>query len=155
MIMWENGNKKKDLSGGYGMTWLAVLCVVFMIAFFSIDTEPKCIRSGCDNDCATGSSYCYAHKPYRRTYSKKSNKSTSGYGSGNTTSGSTGNRTSTSSNGSVGQKKSYTSKKSYESYDDGYDDIYMDDDYDDERYRYDSDYADGVDDAMDEFEEDW
>ena len=40
-------------------------------------------------------------------------------------------------------------------YDDGYDDIYMDGDYDYDRYDRDSDYADGVDDAMDEFDEDW
>ena len=31
----------------------------------------------------------------------------------------------------------------------------MDDDYDDERYENDKDYADGVDDAMDESDEDW
>ena len=43
----------------------------------------------------------------------------------------------------------------YDSYDDGYDDIYMDGDYDYDRYDRDSDYADGVDDAMDEFDEDW
>ena len=50
-----------------------------------------------------------------------------------------------------------SSKKSntYDSYDDGYDDIYMDGDYDYVRYDRDSDYADGVDDAMDEFDEDW
>lgn len=33
--------------------------------------------------------------------------------------------------------------------------IYMDGDYDYGRYDRDSDYADGVDDAMDEFGEDW
>ena len=38
----------------------------------------------------------------------------------------------------------------YNSYDDGYDSIYDDGDYDDYRYDRDSDYADGVDDAMDE-----
>ena len=43
----------------------------------------------------------------------------------------------------------------YDSYDDGYEDIYMDGDYDYDRYDRDSDYADGVDDAMDEFDEDW
>ena len=37
----------------------------------------------------------------------------------------------------------------------GYDDIYMDGDYDDDRYDNDSDYADGVDDAMDDDDEDW
>ena len=43
----------------------------------------------------------------------------------------------------------------YDSYDDGYDDIYMNDDYDYDRYYTDSDYANGVDDAMDDFGEDW
>lgn len=43
---------------------------------------------------------------------------------------------------------------SYDSYDDGYDDVYMDGDYDYDRYDRDSDYADGVDDAMDELGED-
>lgn len=56
----------------------------------------------------------------------------------------------------AGTKKSTTTKKStYDSYDDGYDDIYMDGDYDYDRYDRDSDYADGVDDAMDEDGEDW
>ena len=43
----------------------------------------------------------------------------------------------------------------HESYDEGYDDVYMDDVYDDDRYNSDSDYADGVNDAMDELGEDW
>ena len=50
-----------------------------------------------------------------------------------------------------------SSKKSsyYDSYDDGYDDVYMDGDYDYDRYDRDPDYADGVDDALDEFDGDW
>ena len=52
--------------------------------------------------------------------------------------------------------RDYRSKSyRYDSYDDGYDDIYMDGDYDYDRYDRDSDYADGVDDAMDELGEDW
>ena len=51
-------------------------------------------------------------------------------------------------------KKSYSNP--YESYDKGYEDVYEDGDYDDDRYNSDSDYADGVDDAIDEDEEgDW
>lgn len=45
-----------------------------------------------------------------------------------------------SSTGTSSSKKSNT----YDSYDDGYDDIYMD-----------GDYADGADEAMDEFDEGW
>lgn len=58
-------------------------------------------------------------------------------------------RKSTSSSGS--SKK--TTYNSYESYDEGYEDVYENDDYDWDRYYSDSDYADGVDDAMDEL--DW
>ena len=49
-------------------------------------------------------------------------------------------------------KRSSKKKNYYNSYDDGYDSIYDDGDYDDYRYDRDSDYADGVDDAMDELE---
>lgn len=48
------------------------------------------------------------------------------------------------------EKSSY-----YDGYDDGYDDVYMDGDYDYDRYDRDPDYADGVDDALDEFDGDW
>ena len=48
------------------------------------------------------------------------------------------------------QKSSY-----YDGYDDGYDDVYMDGDYDYDRYDRDPDYADGVDDALDELDGDW
>lgn len=56
--------------------------------------------------------------------------------------------------GFVQEQKSYSNP--YESYDKGYEDVYEDGDYDDDRYNSDSDYADGVDDAIDEDEEgDW
>ena len=41
----------------------------------------------------------------------------------------------------------------YAAYDAGYDDVMEGDDYDWDRYRRDSEYADGVDDALDEREE--
>lgn len=148
--------------------WLGVLSIIFFFCYFFIDTDPKCIRSGCDNKCASGSSYCYLHKPYRHSYSSSKRSSSSkgssgsnGYSGSKNSSGSSSGSNTTSYgsaskyNSSTSKKNSSTKKKSYQSYDDGYDDIYMNDDYDDYRYQYDSDYADGVDDAMDEFEEDW
>lgn len=68
----------------------------------------------------------------------------------------TSESSSTSTKSSNSETKSFgTDKKksSYKSYDDGYDAVYYDEDYDEERYWSDSDYADGVDDAMDEL--DW
>lgn len=40
-------------------------------------------------------------------------------------------------------------------YDEGYNSVYEDEDYDLERYHNDSDYARGVDDAMDDCEDDF
>lgn len=121
-------------SFGQGLAiFFVIIGVLFVIGSIGEASEPKCIKAGCDNKQASGSSYCYLHKPY------------------------TGSSTSHSSSSySSGTKKSTTTKKStYDSYDDGYDDIYMDGDYDYDRYDRDSDYADGVDDAMDEYGEDW
>lgn len=50
--------------------------------------------------------------------------------------------------------KSYRSLNPYEHYDDGYEAIYYDGEYDKDRYDSDPEYAEGVDDAMDELDED-
>lgn len=62
---------------------------------------------------------------------------------------------STSSTGNNTESSSSSSKVVHDTYDDGYDDIYYDDNYDVDRYNSDSDYATGVDDAMDDMGEDW
>ncbi len=80
---------------------------------------------------------------------KEKAKNSSGYSSGSGSySGSSGKSSSGKSSGSSG--KSY-----YDSYDDGYHDVLEDEDYDWDRYRDDSDYAAGVDDALDEEGWDW
>ena len=130
---------KKNSFGQGVMVFLIVIGIFYIIGAIGEASEPKCIKSGCDNKQATNSSYCYLHKPY--TGSSSSHSNASSYNSS----------TKKSSTGTSSSKKSNT----YDSYDDGYDDIYMDGDYDYDRYDRDSDYADGVDDAMDEFDEDW
>lgn len=155
----------KKNSFGQGLAvFLVVIGIFYIIGAISEASEPKCIKSGCDNKQATNSSYCYLHKPYSGSSSSHSNSSYSNKSSSSSSSSSNNNKSTARSNASSynsSTKKSSTgtssSKKSniYDSYDDGYDDIYMDGDYDYDRYDRDSDYADGVDDAMDEFEEDW
>lgn len=155
----------KKNSFGQGLAvFLVVIGIFYIIGAISEASEPKCIKSGCDNKQATNSSYCYLHKPYSGSSSSHSNSSYSNKSSSSSSSSSHNNKSTAGSNASSynsSTKKSSTgtssSKKSntYASYDDGYDDIYMDGDYDYDRYDRDSDYADGVDDAMDEFDEDW
>lgn len=155
-------------SFGQGLAiFFVIIGVLFVIGSIGEASEPKCIKAGCNNKQASGSSYCYLHKPYTgsstshssSSYSNKSSDSTfksSTSSSGSSSSYNSKSNSTNKSSYSSGTKKSTTTKKStYDSYDDGYDDIYMDGDYDYDRYESDSDYADGVDDAMDEYGEDW
>lgn len=151
----------KKNSFGQGLAvFLVVIGIFYIIGAISEASEPKCIKSGCDNKQATNSSYCYLHKPYSGSSSSHSNSSYSNKSSSSSSSSSNNNKSTAGSNASSynsSTKKSSTgtsSSKKSNIYD-SYDDIYMDGDYDYDRYDRDSDYADGVDDAMDEFDEDW
>ena len=135
-------------SFGQGLAiFFVIIGVLFVIGSIGEASEPKCIKAGCDNKQASGSSYCYLHKLYTgsstshssSSYSNKSSSSTSKSSKSNSGSGSSYNNKSNSTN-----KSSYSSgtkKSTYDSYDDGYDDIYMDGDYDYDRYDRDRDYV--------------
>ena len=158
---------KRD-SFGLGLAVAFVMvCVVLVIGSIGVASEPKCIKAGCDNKQASGSSYCYLHKSYtgsrtsnsssshsNKSSSSNSKSSASSFGSSSSYNNKS-NSTNKSSSGSSTKKSTTTKKSTYNSYDDGYDDIYIDGDYDYDRYNRDRDYADGVDDAMDELGEDW
>ena len=157
---------KKNSFGQGVAVFIVVIGICYMIGAIGKASEPKCMKAGCDNRRASGSSYCYLHKPYTGNGSSHTTSSYSSQTSGSTSkdytsssgSGSYSTKSYTTNNSSYNSslKKDTTTKaSSYDSYDDGYDDIYMDGDYDYDRYDRDSDYADGVDDAMDEFGEEW
>jgi hypothetical protein len=152
-----------------GSIFFAVLCVfgiVVMIGMLSASMIPKCIKTGCDRERADGSNYCYLHKSYYKQSTSKKSHTTSGSSSSSKSSSSSSSSSSPSSSSSSSslpssstsssssKKSSSKSKKSsVNSYDEGYEAIYEDDDYDWDRYQTDSDYANGVDDAMDDL--DW
>lgn len=129
---------KKGSFGQSLAVFFVIIGVLYIIGSVSEANEPKCIKAGCDNKQATGSNYCYLHKPYTGSSSYSSSSNSSGSSSSNNLSGSSAYKSNSS-----GKKSS-----SYSSYDDGYDSIYDDDDYDYDRYNSDSDYADGVDEAI-------
>ena len=137
----------------FGETVILVLMVIGIFLLVGMicgeSAKNKCILKGCDNKRAPGSSYCYLHKSYGKTSSGSYTKSSGTKSSGSSYSGSK-TKTSDSTYSGSSKKSSY-----YDSYDDGYDDVYMDGDYDYDRYDRDPDYADGVDDALDEFDGDW
>ncbi len=155
----------KNNSFGAGIIVFAVIiCILALIGAIQEASTPKCIKSGCNNERASGSSYCYLHKTYPKSNYSSSGKAKSSSSGSGYTSNSSGSYKSNDSGSSSGSKN-YSSKKSssssssssnrkyYNSYDDGYEDIYENDDFDEDRYRTDSDYASGVDDAMEDV--DW
>lgn len=135
---WENG-----------VATVIAVVFVFFVCFLFVEDEPKCIKSGCNREAASGSAYCYTHKSNSYSSGYKSYRSESKPSSANSASSSSGSS-------AANTKKSYgssSSYSSYRSYDEGYEAISEDDDYDWDRYYSDSDYADGVDDAMEDY--DW
>lgn len=130
-------NQKSSFAEGL-VTFLIVIAVIYIIG--SIGNKKESDTAG------------YSHSRYSSSYSTKSTT-----GSGSSYNSSTKKNTTGTSNTNKNTTGTSSSKKNnpYNSYDDGYDDIYMDDDYDYDRYYKDSDYADGVDDAMDDLDEDW
>ena len=109
-----------------------------------------------DESSGSSGSSSYTPKSYSSgKYNSSSLSESSTNSSGSSTdsysnSGSSSTYSGSSSSSSSGSKKYY-----HDSYDDGYDDVYMDGDYDDDRYDSDDDYAAGVDDAIDDDDEDW
>ena len=101
----------KKNSFGQGLAvFLVVIGIFYIIGAISEASEPKCIKSGCDNKQATNSSYCYLHKPYTgssssHSSSSYSNKSTSSSSSSSYNNKSTA-RSNTSSYNSSAKKRS-------------------------------------------------
>lgn len=152
-----------DKNAIMGAAFIVFVGLLGLIGMAIEGSKPTCIKSGCENEQASGSSYCYLHKPYSGSYS--SSTGSSGYGSESTSTGSSkkynysSSPSSTSSSNYSGKSKDYSSSSSsskydtQNSYDDGYDEVYDDLDYDIDRYYEDDDYASGVDDAMGDLEE--
>mgnify|MGYP000148137058 CR=1 FL=1 len=153
----------KNNSFGEKILIVVIIVGILYIIGSAVDaSKSKCVKSGCNNERSSGSAYCFLHKPYENSSYKNSYSSTTRATTESTTE--TIERTTTSvttreepTTRAWNDNNSYknnTSGNPYKSYDDGYDDVYMDGDYDDDRYNSDSDYADGVDDAIeDDYEE--
>lgn len=114
--------------------------------------------SGTTRNASQNTSYSYSSAG--KSYSSSSNSSSTGVKSYSSSQSSNyGSKSYSSSKSSSGSSKSssgktYRNLNPYENYDDGYEVIYYDGEYDQERYDRDPEYAEGVDDAMDELDED-
>lgn len=103
----------KKNSFGQGLAvFLVIVGVLFIIGSIGEASEPKCIKTGCDNKQASGSSYCYLHKPYTGSSSSHSSSSYSNNSSSSTSKGST---STSGSNSSYSNKSNTTNNSSYSS----------------------------------------
>ena len=122
------------------------------------DQEEKRIREQINSGSSSGNRYSSG--------SGSSGSGSSGSGSsGSGSSGSSSSRSGSSGSGysvpGTGKKSKGTNKSSNgaskrgsnDGYSEGYDDLYYNEDYDEDRYDRDSDYAAGVDDAIQDYEE--
>ena len=95
-------------SFGQGLAiFFVIIGVMFVIGSIGEASEPKCIKAGCDNKQASGSSYCYLHKPYTGSGTSHSNKSSSSTSKSSTSS--------SDSSSSYSNKSNSTNKSSYSS----------------------------------------
>lgn len=136
-----------------------VTCIIGVIGAATLNDETRCIEKGCHNKKTDYSDYCEMHescKMWELYYSREKSDSGNSYKSSD--SGNSG-KSYNSANSHVGsgykRNSSWKTGSSDNSYDEGYDSIYDDWDYDYDRYGNDSDYADGVDDAIYEVGGDW
>lgn len=159
----------KDFKKAILISFVAVGIIVLWA--YIVEDRPECVIEGCHHKQMPHSMVCFSHREmetqpstsnvrpssvkktdrtrqHKEEYSGSNKKSTGKtYSTGSSSHSGTGM-------GSSGKKQS-AGGNPYEAYDSGYDDVFLDGDYDDDRYYNDSDYADGVDDALEDYEDDW
>ena len=134
---------------------LLICLAVFLVPVIMIGimVSSACDFGGCRSAKTPGSRYC----EYHTRIMEKDNKSTVVYTPVRSSTGNKGNSsTGKKGNSSMGKKSSSSGNTSKgRDYDDGYEDVFMKGDYDVDKYYSSWDYADGVDDALEDEMMDW
>ena len=68
--------RKNSFVQGLAM-FFVIIGAMFVIDSIGEASDPKCTKAGCYNKQASGSSYCYLHKPYTGSVTSHSHKSNS------------------------------------------------------------------------------
>lgn len=104
----KNNNNVNGLAGG--LLVLGIILIIGLIAGTGDSSANTCIKSGCNNTRASGSSYCYIHKPYTSSGTTTRSYST-GIGDGSTSGTNRSSTTSSySNNGSSGKTSGSTTR---------------------------------------------
>ena len=179
----SDGSGDRRAKGNIGSVVLVIILLITTLVWYcqpgqyaayrrndkQVLMEREAARKEAERETAKKAEEKAAREAERRASARKSSSSSGTSGSGTMRSSSqnasysyssTGKSYSSSSKLSSSSTKSssgksYHSLNPYEHYDDGYEAIYYDGEYDEDRYDSDPEYAEGVDDAMDELDEDW
>lgn len=178
----SDGSGDRRAKGNVGSVILVIILLIMTFVWYcqpgqyaayrrndkQVLMEREAARKEAEQEAAKKAEEKAAWEAERRASARKSSSASGTSGSGTARSSSqnasynysnAGKSYSSSSKSSSGSSKSssgksYRSLNPYEHYDDGYEAIYYDGEYDEDRYDSDPEYAEGVDDAMDELDED-
>lgn len=178
----SDGSGDRRAKGNVGSVILVIILLIMTLIWYcqpgqyaayrrndkQVLMEREAARKEAEREAAKKAEEKAAREAERRASARKSTSASGTSGSGTVRSSSqnasysyssTGKSYSSSSKSSGSRSenssgKSYRSLNPYEHYDDGYEAIYYDGEYDEDRYDSDPEYAEGVDDAMDELDED-
>lgn len=178
----SDGSGDRRAKGNVGSVILVIILLIMTFVWYcqpgqyaayrrndkQVLMEREAAKKEAEQEAAKMAEEKAAREAAERASARKSSSSSGAAGSGTTQSSSqnalysyssTGKSYASSSKSSSGSSKSssgksYRSLNPYEHYDDGYEAIYYDGEYDEDRYDSDPEYAEGVDDAMDELDED-
>lgn len=178
----SDGSGDRRAKGNVGSVILVIILLIMTFVWYcqpgqyaayrrndkQVLMEREAARKEAEQEAAKKAEEKAAREAERRASARKSSSASGTSGSGTARSSSqnasysyssTGKSYSSSSKSSSSSTKSssgksYRNLNPYEHYDDGYEAIYYDGEYDEDRYDSDPEYAEGVDDAMDELDED-
>lgn len=178
----SDGSGDRRAKGNVGSAMLVIILLIMTLIWYcqpgqyaayrrndkQVLMEREAARKEAEREAAKKAEEKAAREAERRASARKSTSASGTSGSGTVRSSSqnasysyssTGKSYSSSSKSSGSRSesssgKSYRNLNPYENYDDGYEAIYYDGEYDEDRYDRDPEYAEGVDDAMDELDED-
>lgn len=171
----SDGSGDRRAKGNVGSVILVIILLIMTLIWYcqpgqyaayrrndkQVLMEREAAKKEAEREAAKKAEEKAVREAERRASARKSSSASGNSGSGTARSSSqndsysyssAGKSYSSSSKSSSG--KSYRNLNSYEHYDDGYEAIYYDGEYDEDRYDSDPEYAEGVDDAMDELDED-
>lgn len=178
----SDGSGDRRAKGNVGSVILVIILLIMTLIWYcqpgqyaayrrndkQVLMEREAARKEAEREAAKKAEEKASREAERRASARKSSSASGNSGSGSARSSSqsasysysnagksySSSSKSSSSSSKSSSGKSYRGLNPYEHYDDGYEAIYYDGEYDEDRYDSDPEYAEGVDDAMDELEED-